>query len=242
MKILSSSAWSDGFEILFWDIRNKISFNVKSKKYLSQQQNRLSILEFLKEIFYWFRWFVIIPLILYCLFLWKENIGRNTVALGALFLFILTLSTAATHLRPMVQSKKARQWHSCEHKVVNLLKQILGKGSARVLTTEDLGDMGKTCLNCTTAIHIFFTLAALLLFIIALMIPIEHYVLKFGLIGYLGFRKCFLILLIFVMSSLLIITLLQYFFFTVKPTEEQLKETVRVGKEFMRKYKAFYKN
>lgn len=240
MRIFNGSACSNGFWVSFWDVRRKISFYVKSKEYSSP---RLNIREFFKQVFFWFRWLVAIPLVVYFSFFWQEDIWKNLVSLGALVLFVLTLSTAITHLRPMVQLKKARQWHSCEHRIANLLKQILKKGSIEDLTVENLKVMNHTYLGCLTAFHLFFVLAALLLFVVILAAPVEYYdLLISGLIKYLGLRKCVLILLIFFLSSWLIITLLQHLFFTAKPTERQLKETIRVGKEFMRKYDQILNN
>lgn len=243
MRFLNGAARAGGFMISFWDVRRKVSFYVESKGYSHPQRDKLNVSEFFKEIFFWFRWLVAIPLAVYFSFFWQEDIWRNIVSLGALVFFILTLATAVTHLRPMFQSKKARQWHNCEHKLLNLVKHILSRGSGEDLTIENLKAANRICLNCLTTFHIFFVLTALLLFIIILVVPIDfHDLLMYGLIIYLGARNCFLILLIFFLSSSLIISLLQYLFFTAEPTKGQLEETIEVGKEFLRKYNQILNN
>lgn len=122
--------------------------------------------------------------------------------------------------------KKTNQWHACEHKAVNMLLYC------DEVTMENLKKESRHHSDCGTTDCEYRFGPAIFLFFCSF-----HYLVNFD-----NARLVFLLYLI-ILWSLFTATrggfafFLQYCFMTRKPTEEQLKETLRVAKIVREKMK-----
>ncbi len=139
-----------------------------------------------------------------------------------IFWFILTIYAAlifAVLATSQLFFKKENQWHACEHKAVNLLSHF------DKITMENLKKESRCHLKCGTHKDIYRFGPVLFLFFCSFPYLIRPS------------SKCLVILLYLAIILGLYTTIkggfnffIQYFFMTKKPTEEQLKETLRVAK------------
>lgn len=250
MKIFAGWVWSGGFRIWFWDLKKKRILDLRSSGYSDIFNKDLREIRqygqnkwnFFKKIFAKICYLLLAPLLFHYLLFKREGIWQNIVPLMALFFLVLAVSTAIDFLKPRFKHKIVRQWHACEHKLIHLLSKALKEESGRSLTIENLKRAGRTHLFCETSNHILFVMVILACYVIVLLVPAEYSGAVPMMIIYLGMIKLVSILFVSMFLSLFVGILAQYFFFTAKPTEEQFEETVRVGKEFMKEYKTFYKN
>lgn len=127
-------------------------------------------------------------------------------------------------------TSKCLQWHACEHKVIRLLDKNLP------LTLENLKKMKKEHLWCGTLIRM----------LILVTMPV-YYFFGFNIHQFKTFKIfidrffngsvttilyfCIVVLIVFLLCQLAS-WLFQHFINTIEPTEEQLKEGLRVAEKF----------
>ncbi len=234
MTILNGTSWSKGFIVLFYYRKARISIRAESKEFSADNPD-FSLINFRKQIIHLFRLLLPLFLLAHCLFFWKGNIVADLILLIILTIFIRSSVALIITLRHVVLT--AKQWHSCEHKLIGLLKKIIRKNSVQDLTVYNLARQLRMNWACGTTMHVFFPLALFLLYVVGVLMPVKFLLIPFGYHLYFGTPTVILGAIIFFVVLFIASYLVQFFFWTAKPTQEQLEETIRVGKEFIEKYK-----
>lgn len=194
-------------DYLMGDIHNKNcneQENTKVKKFLRTVMLIFIILFGLKVFMNYFFVLCLIPPLSQCVFIF----------------FIAFVFSIADILRFYNQSQW--QWHTCEHKLYNLLKKQKG------VTIESLKKVRKVSIDCGSFI-VFFPLS-LIIFITYVGICLETVVnvirLNCFFSALIGFGLLVFMILICCGSALL----MQKIFVLKEPTKEQYEETLRLGK------------
>lgn len=124
--------------------------------------------------------------------------------------------------------KSDREWHACEHKVVNLLQSSL------VINEKNLKKASRINFRCGT----FRACWIILLFVNYIVICWAYYSIEslsfYGLISQLFIFGVISIIFSAVFIALIFIIicpLMQYFLFTARPSEDKLEQSLELAKE-----------
>lgn len=237
MRLLAfaSAEWSKGFRILFNDKKKNIVIIADSKEFLAEDSTPSSpTINWRKKIFHLFCFLAPLFLVVHCLFFLKGHILADMVSLLTLALFVW--SSAALIIKTKRVDLATKQWHSCSHKLIILLNKLIKQNSFQNLTAVNLAKQRRVHWGCAVTIEVFFPLAIFGMYLLCIAVPPQFLGIFPGFYLYFGLFKVILGTLMFFIVLFVLSLLVQFFFWTATPTEEKLEETLRVGKEFLKKY------
>lgn len=206
---ITGDADSTGFRI------KRGKFRARSRNYQRNSQHQDLPIKKLEIFFYRLIFFSLAGHILLSFLIWN---GIFRFCLSMILLVILDLCIYGAFA--CFLDKEFRRWHACEHKVIHLINKTPD------LTLENLRKMKRLHGNCGSLLFALITLTLLGEYLLLTLTG--------GIINYLWDIVCIVCLAGF-LSFFGLGLLSQYLLFTAEPTEEQLKEALRVAKEFVEK-------
>lgn len=155
----------------------------------------------------------------------KNDLFSQILFNSCIYFFLTAISFLITMvMRPNIffnLYKDSRQWHACEHKVGHLFEKKLP------INLGNLRKMRRVHRHCEAVAEFFQVRLPIFLFAAAYLFTFY--------IGRLGLLSALAVIGVVIVILVVVLNIIVYVFTTSEPTEEQLRETLRVAKEFKAK-------